>query len=133
MLLQFTTARIITNHDDGLLQFTTGTLLQITTTVITIYDRYHNSWQLLLQFTTGITIYDVNTIYDSTPDQSYSCSKIPRVTGGYLLLKLQSTPVTVDTSVITGDCVSQTSKKILTGIWLLTVIARCPQGESWLS
>ena len=36
MLLQFTTARIITNHDNGLLQFTIGTLLQITTTVITI-------------------------------------------------------------------------------------------------
>ena len=52
MLLQFTTARIITNHDKWLLQFTTGTLLQITTTVITIYDRYYNSRQ------TVITIHD---------------------------------------------------------------------------
>ena len=42
MLLQFTTARIITNRDKGLLQFTTGTLLQITTIVVTIYDRYYN-------------------------------------------------------------------------------------------
>ena len=31
MLLQITTARVITNHDKGLLQFATGTLLQITT------------------------------------------------------------------------------------------------------
>ena len=68
VLLQFTTACIITNHDNGLLQFTIGTLLQITTTVITItiYHRYYNSRQLLLQFTTGITIHDVITIHDST-------------------------------------------------------------------
>ena len=66
VLLQFTTAWIITNHDTRLLQFTVGTLLQITTTVITIYDRYYNSRQLLLQFTTGITIHDVITIHDST-------------------------------------------------------------------
>ena len=53
MLLQFTTARIIKNHDNGLLQFTIGTLLQIMTTVITIYDRYYNSRQLAV-----ITIHD---------------------------------------------------------------------------
>ena len=66
MLLQFTAPRIITNHDNGLLQFMIGALLQITTTVITICDRYCNSRQLLLQFTTGITIHDVITIHDST-------------------------------------------------------------------
>ena len=66
MLLQFTTAWIITNYDNGFLQFTTGTLLQITTIVITIYDKYYNSGQLLLNFTTGITIHDVITIHDST-------------------------------------------------------------------
>ena len=43
-----------------------GTLLQITTTIITIYDRYYNSRQLLFQFMTGITIHDVITIHDST-------------------------------------------------------------------
>ena len=52
VVLQFTTARIITNYDNRLLQFTIGTLLQFTTTVITIHDR-------VLQFTTSvITIYD---------------------------------------------------------------------------
>ena len=66
MLLQFTTASIITNHDNGLSQVTIGTLLQIPTTIITIYDRYYNSRQVLLQFTTGITIHDVITIHDST-------------------------------------------------------------------
>ena len=40
VILQFTTARIITNYDNRLLQFTIGTLLQFTTTaVITILDR----------------------------------------------------------------------------------------------
>ena len=43
VVLQFTTARIITNCDNRLLQFTIGTLLQFTTTVITIHDRYYNS------------------------------------------------------------------------------------------
>ena len=66
MLLQFTTAQIITNDDNGLLQFTIGMLLQIMTTVVTIYDRYCNSRELLLQFTTGITIHDIITIHDST-------------------------------------------------------------------
>ncbi len=66
VLLQCTTARSITNYGNVLLQFAIGTLLQFTTTVITIYDRYYNSRQLLLQFTTDITIHDVITIYDST-------------------------------------------------------------------
>ena len=43
-------ARIIINHDKGLLQFTTGTL--------------YKSRQLLLQFTTGITIHD-NCYYNT--------------------------------------------------------------------
>ena len=43
MLLQFTTARLITNYDNVLLQFTIAWLLQFSTTVITIYDRYYNS------------------------------------------------------------------------------------------
>ena len=34
----------LSNYDDVLLQFST--------TIITIYDRYYNSWWLLLQFTT---------------------------------------------------------------------------------
>ena len=58
VVLQFTTARIITNYDNRLLQFTIDTLLQFTTTVFTIHDRYYNSRQLLLQFTTGIAIHD---------------------------------------------------------------------------
>ena len=66
MLLQFTTAQTITNHDNGLLQFTIGTLLQITTTIVPIYDRYYNWQQLLLQFRTGIKIHDVVAIHDST-------------------------------------------------------------------
>ena len=45
VVLQFTTARIITNYDNRLLQFTIGTLLEFTTTVITIHDRYYNSRQ----------------------------------------------------------------------------------------
>ena len=52
VVLQFTTARIITNYDNRLLQFTIGTLLQFTSTVITSHDRYYNSRQVLLQFTT---------------------------------------------------------------------------------
>ena len=62
VVLQFTTAQIITNYDNRLLQFTIGTLLQFTTTVITIHDRYYNSRQVLLQFTTGITILDTTIV-----------------------------------------------------------------------
>ena len=51
------------NNDNESLQFTIGTLLQITTAIITIFDRYYNSRQLLLQFTTGITIHDAITIH----------------------------------------------------------------------
>ena len=43
VLLQFTTARLITIYDNVLLQFTIAWLLQFSTTVITIYDRYYNS------------------------------------------------------------------------------------------
>ena len=57
MLLQFTTARIVTNHDTGY-----NNLRQV---------RYYKSRQLLLQFTTGITIYDVITIHDSTNRTSF--------------------------------------------------------------
>ena len=42
LLLQFTTARLITNYDDLLLQFTIDWLLQFSTTVITIYDGHYN-------------------------------------------------------------------------------------------
>ena len=49
VLLQFTTARLITIYDSVLLQFAIAWLLQLLTTVITIYDRY-------------ITIHDINTI-----------------------------------------------------------------------
>ena len=54
VLLQFTTARLITNYDNMLLQITITRLLynsrqlfrlQFMTIVITIYDRYYNSWQ----------------------------------------------------------------------------------------
>ena len=66
MSLSTVSARIITYHDNGLLTVTIGALLQITTTVLTIYDNYYNSRQLLLQFRTGITNHDVITIHDST-------------------------------------------------------------------
>ena len=48
MLLQFTTARLIKNYDNVLLQLTIAwllqfsQLLQFTTVAITIYDRYYN-------------------------------------------------------------------------------------------
>ena len=45
VLLKFMTARLITNYDNVLLQFTIAWLLQFSTTVITIYDRYYNSRQ----------------------------------------------------------------------------------------
>ena len=44
-------------------------VLQSTTTVTTIYDRYYNLRQLLLQFTTGITIQNIITIHDRTHHQ----------------------------------------------------------------
>ena len=44
MVSQSMTARIVTNNDNRLLQFKIGTLLQFTTTIITIHDkRYYNS------------------------------------------------------------------------------------------
>ena len=43
VLLQFTTARLITIYDSVLLQFAIAWLLQFSTTVMTIYDRYYNS------------------------------------------------------------------------------------------
>ena len=45
VILQFTTARLITIDDKVSLQFTIAWLLQFTTTVFTIYDRYYNSRQ----------------------------------------------------------------------------------------
>ena len=57
-------ARLITNYDNMLLQITIAWLLQFSTTVITLYDRYYNLRRLLLQFTTGITIHDIVTIHD---------------------------------------------------------------------
>ena len=46
-------------------------LLQFSTTVITIYDRYYNLRRLLLQFTLGITIHDIITIQDRNAKNSY--------------------------------------------------------------
>ena len=69
VLLQFTTARLITIYDNLLLQFTIAWLLQFSTTVITIYDRYYNLRRLLLKFTTSITIHDIITILDRTHHQ----------------------------------------------------------------
>ena len=43
VLLEFTTARLIAIYDSVLLQFAIAWLLQFSTTVITIYDRYYNS------------------------------------------------------------------------------------------
>ena len=54
-LLQFTRASLITNYDNLLLQFTIACLLQFSTTVITIYDRYYKLRQVL-QFTTLLQI-----------------------------------------------------------------------------
>ena len=51
VFLQFTTARLITIYDNMLLQFLIAWLLQFSTTVITIYDRYYNLRQVL-RFTT---------------------------------------------------------------------------------
>ena len=51
VLLQFTTARRITIYDNVLLQFTIAWLLQFSTTVIRIYDRHYNLRRLLLHFT----------------------------------------------------------------------------------
>ena len=45
LLLQFMTARLITNYDDVSLQFTIAWLIQFSTTVIAIYNRYYNSRQ----------------------------------------------------------------------------------------
>ena len=56
MILQFTTARLITIYDNVLLQFTISWLSQFSTTVITIYHRYYN-------FMTGITIHDRGTCW----------------------------------------------------------------------
>ena len=43
VLLEFTTARLIAIYDSVLLQFAIAWLLQFSTTIITIYDRYYNS------------------------------------------------------------------------------------------
>ena len=61
-------SRLITKHDDVLLQFTTARLITIYDNVfITIYDGlvitildncYYNLRRLLLQFTTGTTIHE---------------------------------------------------------------------------
>ena len=66
VLFQFTTARLITNYNNILLQITIAWLLQFSTTVITLYDRYYNLQWLILQFTTGITIHDIITIHNRT-------------------------------------------------------------------
>ena len=45
VLLQFTTARSITIYGSMLSQFAIGALLQFTTTVITIYDRFYQGFR----------------------------------------------------------------------------------------
>ena len=90
MLLQFTTARIITNHDNGLLQFTIGTftyyksrllLLQFTTG-ITVHDNfYYNSWQVL-QFTTLLQFTTVHTLHSPTAMECLFFSLKPLLEGG---------------------------------------------------
>ena len=65
VLLQFTSAMLITNYNNVSLQMTIAWLLQFSTIqsiVISIYDRYYNLRRLLLQFTTGITIHDRTNI-----------------------------------------------------------------------
>ena len=62
-LLQFI-ASLITNYNNLLLHLTIAWLLQFSTTVITINDRYYNLRRLLLQFTTCITTHDIITIHD---------------------------------------------------------------------
>ena len=53
MLLQFTTARLITNYDIMLLQIATAWLLQFLTTIqITIYDYCYYNLRRVLQFMT---------------------------------------------------------------------------------
>ena len=52
VLLHFTTARLITDYDNMLLQITIAWLLQFSTTVITLYDRYYNLRRLLLKLKT---------------------------------------------------------------------------------
>ena len=51
VFLQFTTARLITIYDNVLLQFLIAWLLQFSTTVITIYEKYYN-FRKVLRFTT---------------------------------------------------------------------------------
>ena len=51
VFLQFTTARLITIYDNALLQFLIAWLLQFSTTVITIYEKYYN-FRKVLRFTT---------------------------------------------------------------------------------
>ena len=66
-LLQFMTASLITNYNNLLLHLTIAWLLQFSTTVVTINDRYYNLRRLLLQFTTCITTHDIITIHDRYP------------------------------------------------------------------
>ena len=51
MFLEFTTARLITIYDNVLLQFLIAWLLQFSTNVITIYEKYYN-FRKVLRFTT---------------------------------------------------------------------------------
>ena len=54
-LLQFTTARLITNYNNVYYNLRSlGYYNSRQLAVITIYDRYYNLPRLLLQFTTGI-------------------------------------------------------------------------------
>ena len=62
VFLQFTTARLITIYDNVLLQFVIAWLLQLSTTVITIYDDCYYNLRQVLQFIDHGTI----TIHDST-------------------------------------------------------------------
>ena len=52
VLLQFTSAMLITNYNNVSLQMTIAWLLQFSTTVITIYDDCYYNLRQILQFTT---------------------------------------------------------------------------------
>ena len=56
VLLQFTSAMLITNYNNVSLQMTIAWLLQFSTTVITIYDDCYYNLRQILQFTTEQTL-----------------------------------------------------------------------------
>ena len=128
MLLQFTTARIITIYDSMLLQFTPGALLQFTTTIITIHDRYYNSPHYISrQYTSPLGQMPVKSsmLFSLREKESSSSCSIVRCTKSPAHWSCQSTTTGITTLVSWWTGATATRRQ-----WTVSCVSTSSLGSS---